>query len=155
MKRLWRYKGNSIGSRNKCNYEAKKDNNFDKTNCSELTTSIQNRIQTMLTWFMVSNATFNNISIISWRSVLMAEETGVAGENCRPVASRWQSWSHNVVSSTPHHDLYTNMWQTHLYKVWQLPSKIKYSANLIKKSDFSYAPSNLYRHIWKRRKWGN
>jgi len=29
---------------------------------------------------MVFNATFNNISVISWRSVLLAEETGVPGE---------------------------------------------------------------------------
>jgi hypothetical protein len=34
----------------------------------------------------VFNATFNNISIISWRSVLLVEETGVARKN-RPVAS--------------------------------------------------------------------
>ena len=27
--------------------------------------------------FMVLNATFNNISVISWRSVLLVEETGV------------------------------------------------------------------------------
>jgi len=27
-------------------------------------------------WFMVFNATFNNISVISWRSVLLLEETG-------------------------------------------------------------------------------
>ena len=32
-------------------------------------------------WFMVFNATFNNISVISWRSVLLLEETGVPGEN--------------------------------------------------------------------------
>jgi hypothetical protein len=30
---------------------------------------------------MVFNATFNNISDISWRSVLLVEETGVPGEN--------------------------------------------------------------------------
>jgi hypothetical protein len=29
---------------------------------------------------MVFNATFNNMSIISWRSVLLVEETGVSGE---------------------------------------------------------------------------
>jgi hypothetical protein len=29
----------------------------------------------------VFNATFNNISVISWRSVLLVEETGVPGEN--------------------------------------------------------------------------
>ena len=34
--------------------------------------------------FMVPNATFNTISVISWRSVLLVEETG---ENRRPVAS--------------------------------------------------------------------
>ena len=36
---------------------------------------------------MVLSATFNNISVISWRSVLLVEETGVPGENHRPVAS--------------------------------------------------------------------
>ena len=29
------------------------------------------------------------------------EETGVPGENHRPVANNWQTLSHNVVSSTP------------------------------------------------------
>ena len=36
---------------------------------------------------MVFNATFNSISVISWRSVLLEEETGVTGENHRPVTS--------------------------------------------------------------------
>jgi len=35
----------------------------------------------------VYGATFNNISVISWRSVLLVEETRVPGENHRPVAS--------------------------------------------------------------------
>jgi hypothetical protein len=30
---------------------------------------------------MVFNATFNNISVISWRAVLLVEETGVPREN--------------------------------------------------------------------------
>jgi len=34
-----------------------------------------------LVWFMVLNATFNNISVISWPSVLLVEKTGVPGEN--------------------------------------------------------------------------
>jgi len=37
---------------------------------------------------MVFYATFNNISVISWRSVLLVEETRVLGENHRPVASQ-------------------------------------------------------------------
>ena len=50
--------------------------------------------------FMVFNATFDNISVISWRSVLLVEETEVPGENQRPVVSHRQTLSHNVVSST-------------------------------------------------------
>jgi len=40
-------------------------------------------LNSYLLWFgfMVFNATFNNISYISWRSVLLGEETGVIGEN--------------------------------------------------------------------------
>jgi hypothetical protein len=38
-------------------------------------------------WFMVFNATFNNISAILWRSVLLVEETRVTEENHQPVAS--------------------------------------------------------------------
>jgi len=36
---------------------------------------------------MVFNGTFNNISVISWQSVLLVEETGGPGENHRPAAS--------------------------------------------------------------------
>ena len=54
-----------------------------------------------LIWFIVFNATFSNISAISWPSVLLLEETGVPGENHRTATSHWRTWSHNVVSSTP------------------------------------------------------
>jgi hypothetical protein len=30
---------------------------------------------------LMLNATFNNISVISWQSVLLVKETGVPGEN--------------------------------------------------------------------------
>ena len=39
---------------------------------------------------MMYNATFNNISVISWRSVLLVEETGVDEENHRPASSHRQ-----------------------------------------------------------------
>jgi hypothetical protein len=41
-------------------------------------------------------------------SVLLIEETGVPGEKHRPVASHWQTLSHNVVSSTPRHQQDSN-----------------------------------------------
>jgi len=50
---------------------------------------------------VVLNATFNNNSVISWRSVLLVEETGVPGENHRPAVSQRQTLSHKVASSAP------------------------------------------------------
>jgi hypothetical protein len=57
---------------------------------------------------MVFNATFNNILVISWRSVLMIENTGELGENEQPAASNRQTLSHKVVSSTPRYEGYSN-----------------------------------------------
>ena len=48
-------------------------------------------------WFMVFNATFNNISVISWQSVLLVEETGAPEENHQPAASHLQTSLHNIV----------------------------------------------------------
>ena len=53
---------------------------------------------------MLFKATFYNISVISWQSVLLFEETGMPGEHHRPAASHWQTWSHNVVSGTSRHE---------------------------------------------------
>jgi len=50
------------------------------------------------------NATFKNISVLTWRPVLLVEETGVPEENHWPATSHWQTLSHNVVSSTPCHE---------------------------------------------------
>ena len=49
---------------------------------------------------MVFNSTFNNISVILWRSVLLVEETRVHRENHRPAVSHSQTLSHNFVLST-------------------------------------------------------
>jgi len=56
---------------------------------------------------MVFDATFNFLSVLSWRSVLLVEETGVPRDNHRPLASHWQMLSHNV-SSTPRHERDSN-----------------------------------------------
>ena len=40
--------------------------------------------------YIVLIATFNNISVTSWRSGFLVEEIGVPGENQHPVASYWQ-----------------------------------------------------------------
>jgi hypothetical protein len=56
-----------------------------------------------LVWFIVFKVTFNNISVISWRSVLLLEETGVPGENlsCRKSLTNFITY---VVSSTPRYE---------------------------------------------------
>ena len=61
-------------------------------NSKNITIVIGNKISFSLdngwfSWLMVLNTTFNNISVISSWSVLLAEETGVPGENHRPVTS--------------------------------------------------------------------
>jgi hypothetical protein len=56
-----------------------------------------------LKWWVMSyivNATFNNLSVISWQSVLLVEEPRVPGENHQSASSHWQTLSHNVVWST-------------------------------------------------------
>ena len=42
------------------------------------------------------------------RQFYLMEETGVPGENHRPVASLLQTLSHNVVSNTPRHERDSN-----------------------------------------------
>jgi hypothetical protein len=49
-----------------------------------------------------------NISIISWRSVFVMEETGVSGEIYWSITSHWQTLLHNVASSIPRHERGSN-----------------------------------------------
>ena len=70
--------------------------------------SVCRMLMTVWLRFMVFNATFNNISVISWLSALLMEETVVPGENHRPDASHLQTWSHNAVLSTPRHERGSN-----------------------------------------------
>ena len=49
--------------------------------------------------FMVFNATFNNISAILWRSVLLEKETRVPRENHLSVASNWQTYAYSMLNN--------------------------------------------------------
>ena len=79
--------------------------------------------------FMVFNTPFKNISVISWRTVLLLEETGVPRENHHPVASHWRTVSHNVVSSTPRHERGSNSqlwwWLAQIAQVFVNPTTIR------------------------------
>jgi len=41
---------------------------------------------------MVFNTTFNNISVISWQSILLVEANGVPGKNHRKSLTNWIMW---------------------------------------------------------------
>ena len=52
---------------------------------------------------MLLNVSFSNISVISWRSDLLVEETVEPGVNPRPTANHWQISSDKLASSTLRH----------------------------------------------------
>ena len=55
--------------------------------CIRPTIRIPSNLMFWLVGFMVFNATFSNISVISRRSVILVGEKGVPGENHGPTAS--------------------------------------------------------------------
>jgi hypothetical protein len=61
---------------------------------------IDQTVSYLFVWWCLTNANFNNISVISWQSVLSVEETGGPGGNHQPVASHWQTSSLNFVHLT-------------------------------------------------------
>ena len=62
--------------------------NFNEVNYLMCLRNIyQHYIQGYIVRVRVFNATFNNSSVISWRSALLVKELDVTGENPRPVAS--------------------------------------------------------------------
>ena len=86
--------------------------NISKAEFTDSETSVLSNIFTditiVLSIVMVFNTIFNNISVISWQSVLLVEETRVPGENHWPAASHCQILSHKVASSTPRHEWESN-----------------------------------------------
>ena len=92
----------------------------------------------MFVCLMVLYTTFNNILVISWRSILLVEETEGPGENQRPVASHWQ---------TLHIMLYTSPWSR-----FELTTSVMIGSDYIGSCKSSYhtitvttAPIMLYR----------
>ena len=85
-------------------------NNVDRVHLRNSNTHVLsgNILHSIRIRVMVFSATCNNVSVISWRSFLLVEETGVHWENHRPAASHWQTLSHNFVSSTPRHERDSN-----------------------------------------------
>jgi hypothetical protein len=72
-----------------------------KTNVSVENCAINKRL---CVGVMVINATFSNISALSWQSVLSVVEVGVPGENHRHACHKsLTNLSRNVVSGTPRH----------------------------------------------------
>ena len=70
---------------------------------------------------MIFNATFSNISAISWQSALLLKDTGAPGENHRSIAFYWQ-----ILSQM----LYTSPWAGFEFTTyrgdWNWKSKLPY-----------------------------
>ena len=59
---------------------------------------------------MVFNTTFNDISVVSWRSVLLVEQSRVPGEKTTHLPQVTDKLlSYNVELSRPHHERDTNL----------------------------------------------
>ena len=59
----------------------------------------------MCRWFVVFNATFDNISVISWQSVLLVEEIRVPRENHRTACCKSLT---NCITSTSRYERDSN-----------------------------------------------
>jgi len=68
-------------------YDMKKDDKMDRVKEIALQRATYDIFRRVRVRIMVFNATFNNISVISWQSVLLVEETRVPGETHRPEAN--------------------------------------------------------------------
>jgi hypothetical protein len=97
---------------------------------------------------IVFKATFNNISVISWRSVLLVEETGVPLKSHWPAASHWQTlwrfcmvehfvWLNNLVFCSSY-SVHTLFRKTHLGDTLVLIKKNSFE-NIFNKNVFSFA----------------
>ena len=109
-----------------------------KLKCS-LYNNHSKRFTGMVVWlgFMVFNATFNNIAVILWQSVLLVEETGVPREN------------HQLVTSHRHIMLYLVLMFLCFYKkkTTHICSKIQGSTiNTIVVNEASQVFSIKHRH---------
>jgi hypothetical protein len=135
-----------------------------RTNCFILYTDFKQ----CQCWFMVFNATFNCISVISWWSGLSLKETGGPGENHRPVTSHWQTLLHNVVSSTPRlswvrtHNVSGDMYWLHscisnyhtLTTTTALSEYWKYSYIILKQTSIlKFLSICSFRYEWLELKW--
>ena len=113
----------------------------------------------MLVCLMVFNATFNNISVISWQSVLLVEETGRPGENHWPVASHWQTLSHNVVHLTlieiRTHNISGDSCKSNYHTITAMTAPKSLSCNrfikennVSKNNRFSFIDRHIYIFFW-------
>jgi hypothetical protein len=75
----------------------KKEEEIDKNSKNITKTETEKPPLNIDGWYMVFNATFNNMSVISCQSVsfpiLLVDETRVHGEKHRPVASHWKFYN--------------------------------------------------------------
>ena len=84
---------------------------------------------------MVFNTTFNDISVISWRSVLLVEETRRKTIDLLQVTDNSPEWDSN--SQTNQRTFYLSRWHCHSKTQWQiLKTMVHSSTQSISESSF-------------------
>jgi hypothetical protein len=74
--------------------------------------------------FMVFNPSFNNISVISWRSVLLVEETGVPSSNNKTLNARLiAKYGIDIQLVRPEMTKF-KIFKEEIFILWELHSKI-------------------------------
>jgi hypothetical protein len=87
--------------------------------------------------------TFNNITVISWWSVLLMEDTRGPGENHWPVASHCQNLSHNVV--------HLALIEIRIYNILPLTGQLKTTENAYLLNIYSWR--NTIGYLWQWMEW--
>jgi hypothetical protein len=96
---------------------------------------------------IVFNAIFNNISVISWRSVLLMEKIGGPGENYRPVASHWETY--NIAYDSAQMMLRSGLWFSPKWCYGQAYD----SAQMILRSGLWFGPNDTTARLMNHPKW--
>ena len=114
---------------------------------------------------MAFNATFNNISVLSWRSVLLVEETVVPGENNRPAASHIMLyWVNEYTSPERDSNSQRQCWLALIQLPYDhdgpsfiRPSPLQWNSGLIRDRDeslfYKVITSTMKQWPYKRQRW--
>jgi hypothetical protein len=97
---------------------------------------------------MVFNATFNNISVMLWRSILLMEKTGAPGQNNPPIASHCKLRKLTLLTSQSYIILVLTIRSFSTLFNFNLEVHVRFFRSAVKDHWLNYLYVNN-RHQWK------